>query len=338
MNSKFISIIAVISIIAISGCVEVPGLDFLWGGFTREKEAPKDVLVVKNLKVVPSEPVPADSKFNFGFYVENIAERKEAKNVEIFAYDWGRCEPKNVNTRTNKKGPIKIYPGSTEVVKWEFKSPSNKELGYLSGKCPIRFLVNYEFDAFTQAEAMVVSQKRLEEASRAGEQITVSPEEVKGRGPIKIDIEFGTRQPFPEGSNIPFVVRIRDKGSGLLTSLDKNRLDIKLVGTRFGEVQCRESKGSFLENILGGQCRCRIPETEGGIPIIRKESPPISCSFKIGEGITGIKTYTIKASIDKYKYPLHKEKIVRINPIYEGIGGGGEEGEGDGGQPPVTII
>lgn len=300
---ELLPILSLSLVLLTSGCVEGMNFGGLFGGFTQEKEAPKDVLVIDGLRVIPKEPISATSEFTISFYVRNIDEHEEATNVIAYVYDWGRCKPIGVNTANNPKALGSVYPGSTEVVEWKFRAPSNEDLGNMRGKCPISFVIKYNFQAYTRVDTIVVSKQKLREVSRSGEKISVSPTMVKSRGPIKLDIDYGTPQPFTSGTEVPFTLRIINKGSGLFSHVNKNSL--KIYGDR---------------NLPSPECRYPEANLEGAkaIPIIDdKRSPPIHCSIT-APNVQELRTFTLKADLS-YTYPLYKTVNVNIRPIYTNL-------------------
>src|SRR4030042_50438 len=87
-------------VVFISGCVEGGTFMSLFNSLTGQKEtlvAPPDVLLFQDIQVVPSPPITADSQFTLAFQVVNVGETEEgsqeARDVEVYAYDWGRCHP-----------------------------------------------------------------------------------------------------------------------------------------------------------------------------------------------------------------------------------------------------
>ncbi|MFB6088555.1 MAG: hypothetical protein ABEK36_02125 [Candidatus Aenigmatarchaeota archaeon] len=301
---KKVEILAALSlslILLTSGCVDGMGFGGLFGGFSEEKEAPKDVLVIENLKTIPGQPVSAGSQFTVSFSVRNIDEHEEAKNVRAYVYDWGRCSPAGANKPGNPKQIGSIYPGSTEIVEWTFQAPENENLGNMEGKCPISFVIKYDFNAYTRADMVVVSKQKLREASRSGQSISASPSIVKSRGPIKLDLEFATPQPFTSQTTVPFTLRVTDKGSGSIPNI------------RTSELQIYGGTG------LGNPNNCKFPTSNlDGTDVIQildgKKTPPIHCTIG-APNVQEMRTFTLKADL-AYTYPIHKTVDVNIRPTY----------------------
>ena len=331
----FSAIFILTPILFVSGCVEGGGLDLGFLGIGEQTTtAPKDVLVIQNLQVIP-DPVTANSPFTVIFQVVNVGDvtegSKEARDVEAYAYDWGRCKPEGTETdgKVYAFKDEEIYPGGgAEVVELEFKAPTNEELGRMDGICPIRFKVSYTYDAYTTSDISVVSRDRMIEASRAGETITVTPHQTQSRGPIKIDVNFDVQQPIIEDLIAPVLIKVRDVGSGMYEKVPAEGLKVEFQKGLENKINCygfgmKSDSDDGLIWVNGKD-----------IPLIKGESPIIRCDIRTeGLNIEDIKTYTVRAEIT-YQYPLYGEKIVNIKSTYEqkeSETGGGEETGGTGG-------
>ncbi|MCK4634494.1 MAG: hypothetical protein KAT37_01330 [Candidatus Aenigmarchaeota archaeon] len=349
-------------VVFISGCVEGGGFQSIFSSLTGGGEtivAPKDVLLVRDILVIPNPPITAsssvDSTFTLTFQVVNIGETqegaREAENVHVIAYDWGRCRPMEADGETTispepdeiygiGENPevnlaATIYPGGgAEIVQWSFKAPTNTELGRMEGICPIRFKVVYEFDAHTTSDISIVARDRLVDASRAGETLSVSPVQTQSRGPIKISVDFETSQPVDENLIIPVIIKIYDTGSGMYESVPVDGLEVQFPNA-FEIISCHPT--SWMSWSDG-----EVTNSIGKIPLIKGESPPIRCDLSFIGSIEDIKTYNVRAYIKGYEYPLYEEKDVTIKPTYTtgddegsnggdgGNGGNGDSGDGDG--------
>ncbi|QQG40101.1 MAG: hypothetical protein HYS81_01690 [Candidatus Aenigmatarchaeota archaeon] len=322
-------LIAVFFVIFMAGCVG--GFEgFKFGGSATTIEAPDDVLLITDAKVVPTPPIPADSTFDLTFLVENTGDAetgKEAKATKIYAFNWGRCEPAmggkegygNANEWKNTTGEAligipnqetsggrTIFPGGgAYLVEWTFRSPTNDELGRVQGICTVQYKVGYDFTALTVTDVNVVSEARLREANRAGETITVTPITSKSKGPLKIDIAIGADQPIREGTTVPIRVSVEDRGAGLTREVGKEALTITFPDA-FIKIDCE--KGGFKRAVAEKP----VYTNAEAMPFIRKETPPLRCDVTMPSA-TDLRTYTINAQMD-YRYELFDETDVSITP------------------------
>ena len=293
MLKKFFMVIGFISLVAVSGCID--DVNNILGMNVHKTEAPPDILAIENVNIFPNPPISAGSQFTLSFEVANKDKFEDATNVKIQGYDWGTCTPENPPER-NKivESPDyshTIYPGGVELIEWNFRAPGNDLLGNMNGICPLRFKAQYDFSAKTVASVTVVSEERLLEAARSGEAISVTPTMTQARGPIKIDIEFGMRQPIRSGSTVQIMIRVKDKGTGLYSEVPAGKLKI----TSNLNLVCDDTK--FGKNIK----------------MIRRESPPYRCVFT-APSVTDMKTFYIKAELP-YTYELYGKKDVVIKPV-----------------------
>ncbi|UCG95615.1 MAG: hypothetical protein JSV92_01025 [archaeon] len=319
MDFKWIlPVLFLVLVIFVSGCAEGGDLQSIFSALSEEQEvvvAPKDALVIEDLRTIPDPPINADSDFTLTFQVVNIGETtegsKEAKNVEVTVYDSGRCNIKSPKTAFSE---LDIYPGGgSELAEWDFTAPDNKKLGYMEGKCSIRFVVRYKYDAHTTSDISIISTERLNQASRTGETLTISPSQVQSRGPIKIRLDFEVTQPVDEKLTIPLIIKVYDQGSGMYDKVLPSTPLVIEFPPGLKVLNCTPTNRiSLTGSSSGGYTATSVSE----ISLIKGETPPIRCDLEVDEDINDIKTYFIKAKILNYEYPLYGEKSVTIIPTY----------------------
>lgn len=205
-------------------------------------------------------------------------------------------------TPTAPAAGAKTYlPLQTELFEWDFTAPSNKDIGNMPHTCGIKYKITYDFIAKTQTDVTVISKSKMEELQRAGQTPSVSPGQSVGVGPIKVFFDFGMKQPIMSGDILPLFITIEDKGSGVYGSVPKGKLRIELP-SGFEKIACdNKFTGS------GGKF-----ENSAEIPLIKKKSPQLRCSFKT-PSVTDIKTFFINARLD-YTYKFDDEIKISINP------------------------
>ncbi len=314
-----LSIVFILSpVIFVSGCVEGGGMQSVFESLgiveTETVKAPTDVIVVEDIEVIPNPPVSAstettDSTFTISFIVTNIGltdeGAKAAEDVYATVYDWGRCDEVDIS---NDIGGATIYPGGgAELVEWQFKAPTNEDLGRMEGKCPIRFKVEYEYDSYTTSDIAVIDHDRLINANRAGEKISITPVQTQSRGPLKIEMLFETQQPVDENLVIPAIIRIHDEGSGMYEEVPSGVFSVEF------------DNGLTVNSCHPVNWINVVSDTEivndAPIPLIKGVSPPIRCDLQSAD-ISDIKTYKAVAKLEDYVYPLYEERMVTIKPTY----------------------
>ncbi|MCD6368071.1 MAG: hypothetical protein J7L45_03235 [Candidatus Aenigmarchaeota archaeon] len=330
-----LGLIMLIPVIFVSGCVQGPGMQMIFGSMGQEKEAPPDVLKIQSVTVVPNPPITSNSNFEISFQVVNVGKAeqgdKAAKDVKAFIYDWGLCSPIDSNGNVIREKeipgidgqPVDIYPGGAELVTQDFKTPTNEELGNMEGTCPIRFRVEYGYDAHSTTTLTLISQDRLREAARAGESLSVSPTTTKSRGPIKIDLSVDSTQPVRSDMVIPVTVKVEDVGTGLYQQVDTNSLVLTFPSDF--DVTCypKEWIGSAVQSGDSKQVRNIKP-----ITLIQGQTPAIRCDLKYkGPEITNMKTFTVRAYMD-YVYKVYGDTSVTVKPTYQPLPFEGSSNEG----------
>jgi len=318
---KILSILGLALIVFVSGCVEGQGLQSLFGSFGETKTAPSDVLLVDSMSVVPNPPITANSNFTIMFQVKNVGSAeegtKEAKNVEVNLYDWGECKPTDTIISGIGGSVVNdlntIYPGGAEIVEWDFKAPTNQELGNMEGTCPIRFKVNYDYSAYTTSDLVLVSEKRLKQAAKSGETLTANPLQTQSRGPLKITIDVQADQPVRSDLTIPVIISVKDTGSGLYQYVP-NDTDKSLI-VKFPkdfDVSCDKMKETGQDN------NKVIFKNNVKLDLIKGKSVPVRCDLTFNGNIEDMKTFNIIAEMN-YTYPLYGDLEVRVKPTYEGL-------------------
>lgn len=291
----------VLLVVLLMGCVQFSNFNTLLGGAAQEESKPEDVLLIKDLLVIPKSPVTAGSEFTLTYQVNSVLTAPGSKEIDgatAEAYDSGRCKASEA-----KKSLGKLFPGSTEIVSWKFTTPSNSDLGGLEAACNVRFKISYKYDALSVIDATIVSKEKYEKSQRAGETLSVIPKIQKGAGPVKINIGYDrTAQPFIAGSNVPVSIVIQDLGKGLLNGVEKDKIKV-----------------SFED---GTKIDCDYPTSKIGskemIPLIKKVSPPIKCSFKAPD-TQDTRSLFLRVEIPQYDYELHDSARIDVKPAFEGI-------------------
>jgi hypothetical protein len=298
-------ILTLILILLVSGCTGMPDLFGLFPQKTEVKEKPPDVIVIQNVNVLPPPPINAGDQFSVSFELSNQEEERDV-NVEYKLLDDGLCW----TTSTTSDSIENFVPGQVEFIEWTFDTPSADEIAYISTKCPIRFNVNYKFEAISEIEANVITNTRYYQLQQSGEFKTFTPTLTVGRGPIKIYMEFGASLPIQNDSTLPVYVTVEDKGTGLLlTKIPTGDLKIE-VPPGFDSEGCGDRF-----TCSGSECWNTV-----NISMIKRKSPTFRCSFTTPSAGTGLnevsleKTYFISAHLN-YTYDVTNQVDVEVKPL-----------------------
>jgi len=293
-------------ILLVSGCAGMPdifkGIIPGTGSNVNKTELSSDLIVIQNINVIPTPPIFAGDEFTVSFEIKNQDDINDVTTTwELF--DMGLC--KNKSSQSSTVDTKDFFPLQTELVEWSFDAPGNDEIASLPNKCPIRFKVNYTFNATSQIDVNIISKDRLSQLQKAGTPPSFIPNLVIGRGPVKIDLSFGATLPARNESSLPMFITVEDKGTGLLGVIPTNSLSIA-VPSNFSSVSCGDR---FI-------CSGNVCTNNVTIPMIKKSSPQLRCSLTTptSTAINNIeRTYFITASLE-YGYEITGESVIDIKP------------------------
>jgi hypothetical protein len=287
-------------ILLVSGCAGMPDIFnglFPGSGGTTVKELPPDILTIQNINVIPSSSIRPSDQFSVSFEVKNQEENLMISNVNYALFDTGLCKWKEGNVPNASKWDY-FVPQETKLIDWTFEAPSADEIAYLSTKCPIRFKINYTYNATSQIDVDVISKERLWEIQRSGNATTFTPTLNVGRGPIKIYFDFGVSLPVRNESILPIYITVEDKGTGIYGNVEINSSYIKFP-SEFTDISCDHF------SCVNSTC-----DKNEKIPMIKRKSPQIRCSVKT-PNVPIERTFFITAGIN-YAYDVEGEVNVEV--------------------------
>lgn len=201
--------------------------------------------------------------------------------------------------------PTPIFPGEgSRLVEWEFKAPTNDELGRVQGRCIVKYKVGYDFKAFTIAELVIIDEERLKQLGRAGERATAEPLTSKSKGPIKIDIQIGSKQPVRENSTVPLNFVVEDKGNGVMREIPAGKLVIRFDSQFASKVSEDQSVWQRVSDT--------VFTNKGPVLFIKKKTPPMRIDI-VAPDVADSRTFTINAVME-YRYELFDETEVAVTP------------------------
>jgi hypothetical protein len=319
-------ILIIILALFVSGCVGMPDITCIFGGCQKVKEMPEDVIAVQGISVLPPNTIYAGDQFSVSFNLVNLEEEKDVA-VGYRLLDWGLCplntslggfcSPQSEGCNPYNQGDCETHsgchwdfygetfpnfvPGQTEFVEWTFDTPSNEQMGYLSVKCPVRFIIGYNFQAVSEVEVNVITDERYGYLKQTGEFTTFSPTLTVGRGPVKLYMELGASLPIRTGRALPVYITAEDKGSGLLERIPSGSLTIEAPS--FTKPDCGERF-----TCSGNSC-----SNSQELIMISRKSPTIKCSFMTPTDVDLEQTYFVDAYLDYY-YSVVEETSIEVKP------------------------
>lgn len=310
MNKVILS--SLILVLLVAGCVNPLDSLFNQGGSTQVKELPPDVLSIQNITVLPSTSVRERDQFSVFFDLMNQDELNETL-YSYNIYDTGLCDWTGGDSRS---GSDSLFPQEIRQIEWNFNAPSSQEIANLRVTCPIRFRFDFDYQAKSQIDVLVMNSERLRELQRAGKSTTFSPTLNVGRGPIKIYFDFGTTLPVRNNSELTVYVRVEDKGTGMLENIESDSFTIRFPkgfnviegnGATCPSFNCELD---ILSAIEGEGWKCTNYQN---ISIISKKTLDIRCSGITTPSVVDEKTYFISATLD-YGYYVAGQVDVEVKP------------------------
>ena len=313
-------LLAVFSVVFIAGCVGGP-FESLFGQPGEVREAAPDIIVVQNENVIPQPPITAGEEFTVSFEVKNVDDINSVSGVNLQLYDWGLCGKESLTDPWTASGAYytqslgRMGPGQSKPIDITLKAPSAAQLGNLPGRCPVRYKVNYDFNASTSTSAEVISDTRLRQLQTAGQTPSYTPITDIGIGPIKIYMSPVSSMPAKTESTVYVSIQVQNKGTGTYLNIAQNKLILKVP-----------SEWTMLDDKCGKEFDTYTGKTETGynfysnsqshgIDLIgaEKKTFEIRCGFKMPDKtkVPETKTYYLFATLD-YNYDLIREMDVDI--------------------------
>jgi hypothetical protein len=283
----------------------------LMPGFEEQevKELPPDIVSVESLTVIPTPPINTEDQFSISFMIKNQDDVNSALDVRYELYDSGLCEIDETDTDPKKSvAPKNFAPLQEEFHEWTFNAPTDEQIAKISTKCPIRFKVDYNFDATSQIDVNVITKDRLDELHRSGETASFTPTLTVGRGPVKIYMSFGASLPVRVDNKIPLYILVEDKGRGLYGEIPQYALKLKITPDDFVTSDCISGNSKFVE-------QGEYIVNNDTIDLIRKKTVQLRCSLVAPDEskVSFEKTYYITAELN-YDYTITSETDVAIKP------------------------
>jgi hypothetical protein len=331
-------IILLALVVSVSGCVNAPFLQGIFGPTQPAVEQTPDLLIFAEKGVSPSPPIGTDSDFTVWTNLKSQAEpgSEPIKNAIVTVYDSGVCtikkeqwQPSDWTCKDDSLPCNHIFtdfsPKQVERLEFVMKAPSSGNIGGLETDCRVAYYVSYNSTAVSTDDFDIISSERLKEIQRTGEKPswTDQPQYV-GIGPIKIYFEWKTPGPVEENKNMIFSVRVVDKGKGTFERVENQSFILKLPkdwNTTYEKTLEEIYKAKeFSKTVCGGKFQVFADDANyvflnntSPLNLISKETPEIVCTFVAPEIGVPEKTYQIEARLN-YTYKLYDEQVVHIVP------------------------
>lgn len=189
-------------------------------------EQTPDIIITKDLNVIPNPPILAGNEFSVSFVVKNQDTTETIEPLTAKLYNWGVCTLGDLESFGWTKGTsyytkeMTMFPQQEELIEFPFTAPENSKIGSIETDCQIKWLFEYDYNSRSQDDFTVISKDRITELSRAGEIWQgENMAQYVGAGPIKLYFNWKTPMPVQVGSSIQFSIQAIDKGVGIYSEI-----------------------------------------------------------------------------------------------------------------------
>lgn len=230
-------IFLLVLIIAVSGCVDLAGI---FGGsmikISKEtkEEGFRDILVIKDVKTIPTSPVLPGQEVLLTFVIENRDKEKVARDVRVEVFDPSAFTPMldephqcSKFKEPNSKEPGNyciILPGEQKQITIKLKAPSTAQIAGMKTPLKISFRVEYVFAGSTLQDVLVVKMDEILARMRQGEPVTLKKSDIRGSGPVQIEAGIkGAEFTIPE-QEATFEFLIKSKGDKSQGTVQESRI------------------------------------------------------------------------------------------------------------------
>lgn len=312
--SGIIAVIALVSIVSVSGCIDLGGFKSVFSSGEVTKATP-DLIIIKDTSVIPKPPVPADTPFTYSFSIYNNGDKNpEINDIKVKLYDWGMC---GTSKEEKYEYLTNLSPASEELIEFKLTAPANNLLVGLQNQCSLKYKINYNFKAESSIDMRVISQDKLTQMQKAGQTPSFTPSQNIGIGPMKITFGYDAELPISSGSILPINVVITDEGSGMMKMTDgkiaPGLIELQ-VPADFVKVSC-DKFGTPTETEKSG-VKYNVYKNSQDITMIKSKTPELRCSFT-APPTDDERTYLFYANMG-YTYELDNEQSVAVKPVITG--------------------
>ncbi len=287
---SIIQIAFVIGVLLLSGCIGNFNLPFAQANFITKQEVLTDDIGYA-IQVYPTEVMPGE---DLRIRVK-ILPKKDITNVKVKILDTcdftckdGECE----------KEISRISANSQRMVRFTLAAP---ESVVMEKDCEIRFAINYTANATIIRDLVVLSKTEYAERAKKGTLNEIKINEIKVPSSLDLDLKFSQSEALRSGEKVYMTINYRNKGSGVIDTLEKGSVVIEFPGNVKDENCDDYVKKSDNDNLY---------ELDKNIKFYGKESEKSVCEFTVNaKKPVDIQKMRITA---KYKYETEDYIIVKL--------------------------
>jgi hypothetical protein len=334
--------IVLLSVIAVAGCTEVPGIKQAFGEGEILVTTNPDLSISANVN--PTE-IKGGRPVKISFEIQNKQPYVSLEDVNINVYD--QC----IFTGDDEKIYTELDPNQTKGWNWDWNS---NEVEF-ERDCTIGFRTEWGSTYIMSQDTVVLSEAEYYNREQAGTLDNIQLFSSKTDNPLIIDISFLDPQPYLDEDDITMFINYRHDGDGFLDKLETGEVSFDLPdnfkqkcygnrdfwedhpdvfefpeGWTFDDVDENCNAISTSETCKKqSDCywyepRCGTEDNptyiyEDGKMILDKDlkfvndrAPQTTCTFEVtGKDPINMGTLTLTAN---YKYQLDNSLLVKITP------------------------
>ncbi|MCD6381937.1 MAG: hypothetical protein J7L43_03085 [Candidatus Aenigmarchaeota archaeon] len=299
MKKVIVLMLLALIIVASSGCVEnqIPELNVN----KKEKVETADVLLIKDVKIVPEAPIFPDTTVELIITIQNIDDKKSIPyKVELF-------NPSIFTIEKSSGTSGELLPQGEKVIDFVLKVPKEK----VKITPTVNFRILYNFSTSTTYDVVVVNMAQIKQAQLAGKPVSFDIEKSIGSGPIKVDISLKGSSYLIAGQKGVLSIVVQNKGSGFLKEgkIKKNKLKLTLINKGINDIESTTKK---FEIIKSGST-FSYGYNKDDIEMMERSTSPILLKIT-APSVDLYKTYTFLANVS-YTYEIRGSKEIPITPL-----------------------
>lgn len=303
--------ILIAAALAISGCtipgtnidIPIPGI-----GGDQYEVFENDIVVIRTLQAIPSEIAPGQSTKIIANIENQIDQKIDSIDVELYDY----CEGLFTIDRDKTQTITNLLGRETRQVSWVLTANDDINLATTCPRDGVKVRVTFPYQTVSSTTIAFMQEQEIQRRREANDYRKTDSIITLGEGPVKPILRIKDEQPVSSGSKKTVIsFQIENKGAGFVkdSAIDVNGLHFK--SKTFQEL------GDALEACKNDLDLGDSPKdpTYGKIRLIQKKSSEFPCTMDIPAGAIDRTEISdvIFATLD-YQYEFRKSTQVTVRP------------------------
>ncbi len=235
---KIIIPLLLLGVILVSGCTGFPGVfggDVIKVQTRSVEETPKDPIVVKDIRTIPTSPVLPDQEVVLSFVIENRDKLRPVRSVVIDLFNApgfrnkegklcnsgiGVCRPSDesgVSCTANGICTVaSLLPGEERLIQFFLFAPSRAQVANIETKSRLDFKVLYDFDSSMNFVIPAINREEVLRRQRESQAMNIIFDKSVSSGPVRIDVEPLGVKFILDNLETVLLFNIKNVGSGTI--------------------------------------------------------------------------------------------------------------------------